>query len=127
MEASESQLPIEPPDRDGTVRLVDDRLVIEQLTVADGQTARVVRERAAAGEEPAKVVRRTIEIGARVLDREDAAVEVDFVRREYERAMSEHRRESERQHRETAERVERELRRAFGEEAGGGRLADALD
>jgi hypothetical protein len=127
MEASESQLPIEPPDQDGTVRLVDDRLVIEGLTVADEQTARVIRERAGAGEEPAKVVRRAIEIGARVLDREDAAVEVDFVRREYERAMAEHRRDSERQSRETVERVEQELRRAFGEEAGGGRLAEALD
>jgi hypothetical protein len=127
MEASESQLPIAPSDQDGHVRLVDNRLVIEGLTVADEQTARVIRERAGAGEEPAKVVRRTIEIGARVLDREDAAVEVDFVRREYERAMAEHRRDSERQQRETVERVEQELRRAFGEEAGGGRLAEALD
>jgi hypothetical protein len=128
MEASEKpQLPLDTDAQRGTVRLVDDRLVIEQMTVADGHTARVIRERAAAGEEPAKLVRRAIEIGARVLDREDAAVEVDFVRREYERAMAEHRRESERQHRETVERVEQELRRAFGEEAGGGRLAEALD
>ena len=47
----------------------------------DEQVARVVRERAGAGEEPARTVRRAIEIGSRVLDREETAAEVDYVRR----------------------------------------------
>jgi hypothetical protein len=128
MEASETpQLPIEPDPSEGTVRVLEDRIVVEGLTISDDQTARVVRERAEAGEEPARTVRRTIEIGARVLDREDAAVEVDFVRREYERVVAEHRAEAERQHREMVERVERELRQAFGDEGAGGKLSEALE
>jgi hypothetical protein len=127
MEASERpQLPLDA-DPDGTVRALEDRLVIERLTVSDERAAALVRDRKQAGQDPAKTVANAIEIGARVLDREDAAVEVDFVRREYERAMAEHRAESERQQREAVERIEQELRRAFGDEAAGGRLADALD
>lgn len=111
----------------GTVRVLEDRIVVEDLTIADEDAARVVRQRAKAGEEPARTVRRTIEIGARVLDREDAKVEVDFVRREYERVMEEHRREAERLNRETTERVEQEIRRAFGDGAAKGALAQALE
>ena len=127
MEASESQLPIEPPDQEGTVRLVDDRLVIEGLTVADEQTARVIRERAAAGEEPAKVVRRTIEIGARVLDREETAVEVDYVRREFEHLTHAHRETVEEQYREAVERIEEGLTRALGDDEAPGALSAALE
>ena len=127
MEASERpQLPLDEPS-EGTVRALEDRLLIERLTVSDDRAAALVRDRQQAGQDPAKTVANAIEIGARVLDREDAAVEVDFVRREYERAMAEHRAESERQQRETAERIEQELRRAFGDEAAAGRLAEALD
>ncbi|MGH2923522.1 MAG: hypothetical protein ACRDKH_05780, partial [Solirubrobacterales bacterium] len=127
MEASEKpQLPLDTGP-EGTVRALEDRLVIERLEVSDERAAAPVRERQQAGQDAAKTVANAIEIGARVLDREDAAVEVDFVRREYERAMAEHRAESERQQRETAERIEQELRHAFGDEAAAGRLAEALD
>ncbi len=127
MEASESQLPIAPLDQGGTVRLVDDHLVIEQLTVADEQTARVIRERAEAGEEPAKVVRRTIEIGARVLDREETAVEVDYVRREFEHLTHAHRETVEQQYREAVERIEEGLTRALGDDEAPGALSTALE
>jgi len=59
--------------------------VIERLTVTDERAARVVRERAEAGQESVRTVADAIEIGARVLDREDAAAEVDYVRAEFER------------------------------------------
>ena len=86
MEASEKQqLPLE----DGSVRALDDRLVIEGLTVSDERAARVVRERAEAGQPPPRTVADAIEIGARVLDREDAAAEVDYVRAEFERHAAE--------------------------------------
>ncbi len=85
MEASEKpQLPLDQTV-DGVVRALADRLVIESLTVTDERAARVVRERAEAGQEPARTVADAIEIGARVLDREDAAAEVDYVRAEFER------------------------------------------
>lgn len=85
MEASEKpQLPLDA-DADGTVRALDDRLVIEQLTVTDERAAQLVRDRQKAGQEPARTVANAIEIGARVLDREDSTAEVDFVRAEFER------------------------------------------
>jgi hypothetical protein len=74
---------------DGAVRALDDRLVIERLTVNDERAARVVRERAEAGQPSTKTVADAIEIGARVLDREDAAAEVDYVRAEFERHAAE--------------------------------------
>jgi hypothetical protein len=88
MEASET--PQQELDlADGAVRALDDRLVIESLTVSDARAARVVRERAEAGQAPPKTVSDAIEIGARVLDREDAAAEVDYVRAEFERQAAE--------------------------------------
>ncbi len=92
MEASERpQLPIDGSGEApaGVVRALDDRLVIERLTVSDERAARVVRERAEAGQAPARTVSDAIEIGARVLDREDAAAEVDYVRAEFERHAAE--------------------------------------
>jgi hypothetical protein len=92
MEASEkTQLPLDGTHghSDGVVRALDDRLVIERLTVTDKRAARVVRERAEAGQEGPRTVADAIEIGARVLDREDVAAEVDYVRAEFERQASE--------------------------------------
>jgi flagellar biosynthesis chaperone FliJ len=87
MEASEKpQLPLAAPD--GTVRALGDRLVIESLEVTDARAARLVRERAEAGQAPARTVADAIEIGSRVLDREDAAAEVDYVRAEFEQHAS---------------------------------------
>jgi hypothetical protein len=88
MEASERpQLPLDPGD-DGSVRAIDDRLVIERLTVTDERAARVVRERAEQGRTPAETVGKAIEIGARVLDSEETAANVDYVRAEFERHAS---------------------------------------
>jgi hypothetical protein len=81
MEASEKpQLPL---DSAASVRVLDDRIVVEQLTIADRDTARVVRERAETGQPPADTVTKSIEIGARVLEREGTAAEVDYVRAEF--------------------------------------------
>jgi hypothetical protein len=90
MEASESpQLPIDEIAANGIVRALDDRLVIERLTVEDARAAKLVRERAEAGEQPAQTVSDAIEIGARVLEREGLAAEVDYVRAEFERHAGE--------------------------------------
>ena len=84
MEASEKkQLPFD----DGTVRALDDRLVIERLEVIDERAARVVRERAHAGHSQPETVTKSIEIGARVLDSEATAANVDYVRAELERGV----------------------------------------
>jgi hypothetical protein len=73
----------------GSVRLIDDRLVIERLVVDDERTARVVRERAKARHDPPATVRDAIEIGARVLEREGTAAEVDYVKAEFGRQAGE--------------------------------------
>jgi hypothetical protein len=126
MEASEKQLPIETGGP-GSVRVVEDRIVIEDLTITDQETARVVRERAETGEEPARSVRRAVEIGTRVLDREDTAIEVDYVRREFERLTRAANETIEERNREAVERIEDGLRRALGGEEGPGALGQALD
>jgi hypothetical protein len=126
MEASERQLPIEPGGP-GSVRVVEDRIVIDGLTITDQETARVVRERAEGGEEPARSVRRAIEIGTRVLDREDTAIEVDYVRREFERLTRAQNETIEERNRAAVERIEEGLRRALGGEEGPGALGQALE
>ena len=94
MEASEKpQLSLDQPGAEGVVRALDDRLVIEHLTVADERSARVVRERAEAGQAPTQTVAKAIEIGARVLDSEETAVNVDYVRAELERGVGQLNRE----------------------------------
>jgi len=89
MEASEKpqlQIGDEP---DGTVRALGDKIVIEALTVDDRRAAEVVRDRSQAGTLPSETVRKAIEIGARVLDSEETAVNVDYVRRELEAGLGE--------------------------------------
>jgi hypothetical protein len=85
MEASEKpQLPLDGIDQ-GAVRAIGDRIVIERLEMSDERAARVVRERAEGGQAPGETVTKAIEIGARVLDTEETAVNVDYVRAEFER------------------------------------------
>lgn len=88
MEASEKpQLPL---DHDGSasVRAIDDRLVIERLEVHDPGAARVVREQAKNDRAPAETVSRAIEIGARLIESEGTAANVDYVNAQFERQMS---------------------------------------
>lgn len=77
-----SQLPL--GDDPGSVRAIGDRIVIEGLTVADERTAKVVRERAETGAPAAETVTKAIEIGARVIDSEGTATNVDYVQRVFE-------------------------------------------
>ena len=87
MEASEKPQLAFGDSVDGIVRALDDRLVIESLTVEDERAARLVRDRAQSGRPAAETVRKAIEIGSRVLDREETAANVDYVRRELESGL----------------------------------------
>jgi len=114
MEASSKpQLPLDDLS-EGVVRALDDRLVIERLTVADERAARVVRMRAEAGQRPAETVAKAVEIGARVLDSEETAANVDYVRAEFERHAGALR-----------ERLMKQLE--AGDEALSERIAEAFD
>jgi hypothetical protein len=85
MEASE-QLPIH---EQATIRVVGDRIVVEHLDVEDARAAQLVRDRKERGAHPADTVAKTIEIGARVIDSEGTAANVDYVRAEFGRHAGE--------------------------------------
>ncbi|MCE3267327.1 MAG: hypothetical protein K0S15_2036 [Solirubrobacterales bacterium] len=89
MEASEKpQLPLQPDVQgNASVRLVEDRIVIERMEIADRGTARVVRDQAGEGREPVETVSRAIEIGARVIESEGTAANVDFVNSQFQQHM----------------------------------------
>ena len=69
------------------MRAIGDRLVIERLEVNDPGAARVVQEQVGEGHQPAETVARAIEIGARVIESEGTAANVDYVKAELERQL----------------------------------------
>ena len=71
-----------------SVRALGDRIVIEALTVDDERAARIVRERAESGTGAAETIAKAIEIGARVLDSEGTAANVDYVQRVFEERVA---------------------------------------
>lgn len=87
MEASRSHLDQLPFEERASVRAIDDRIVIESLTVSDERAAKVVRERVEAGDAAAETVKKAIEIGARVIDSESTATNVDYVQRVVEEKL----------------------------------------
>ncbi|MEA2391374.1 MAG: hypothetical protein QOK31_1483, partial [Solirubrobacteraceae bacterium] len=107
------------------VRTHGDRLVIDALVVDDASAVKLAQERERAGEDPAKLVQDAISIGARVLDREQAGAQADFVRAEFEKQA----REVESAFAERAQRVGDELAKqldgVFG--ADSGHLTKALE
>lgn len=87
MEASRSHLDELPFEQRPSVRAIDDRIVIESLTVSDERAAKVVRERHEAGVPAPETVAKAIEIGARVIDSESTATNVDYVQRVVEEKL----------------------------------------
>ena len=77
------------PLRHPHVKVIGDVLAIDGLVVEDGCAVRLVREREQNGEDPVKTVLDAVSIGARVLDREQAAANAEFVKTEFERAAGE--------------------------------------
>src|SRR5256714_5851959 len=73
------------PLRNAHVRTIGDRLAVDGLVLRDESAVRVVREREEAGDDPVRTVVDAIEIGVRVLDREQAGANADFVRSEFDR------------------------------------------
>jgi len=100
------------------VRLVGGRLRIDGLVLDDEAVIRLVEERVAAGEDPAGVVSDAIEIGARVLGREQTAAQADFVKAEFERAARQLDAEFVERARKVAERLDAKVDEAFGAEHG---------
>ena len=77
------------PLRQPHVTVLANRLVVDGLVIDDATAVELVRVRSEAGENPVTVVADAIEIGARVLDREQAAASTDFVKAEFEKVSRE--------------------------------------
>ena len=113
------------PLRQPHVRTVGERLAIDGLVIDDECAVRLVRERERSGGDPVKAVREAVEIGARVLDREQAAANAEFVRTEFERASREVQSEFAEKARTIAQLFERQFDDVFG--ADSGQLARELE
>jgi hypothetical protein len=107
------------------VRVMGDRVAIDGLVVEDECAVRLVRGRAENGDDPARIVLDSIEIGARVLDREQAGANAEFVKAEFEKASREVQHEFTEQARSIAQFFETQFADVFGEEDG--RLAKELE
>lgn len=106
------------PLRQAHVALVGDRLVIDGLVVDDECAVRLVRERAEAGDDPSGVVVDAVEIGARILEREQAGANADFVRNEFERTAREVETGFAERAKEVADDLGRKVDEVFGPESG---------
>ena len=111
MEAATS---LRPPQ----VRTRGERLLLDGVVVADDCAVRLVREREQAGGDPTRLVLDAIEIGARVLDREQTGANAEFVRAEFERAARELETEFIDRARRVAERLDAKVDEAFGADDG---------
>src|SRR3954471_21172121 len=113
------------PLRHPHVTTAGDRLTVHDLTVEDEAAARLVREREQSGDDPVKIVADAIEIGARVLDREQAAANAEYVRTEFEKTATEIDRQFSDKARTVAEHFGNKVDEVFGEE--GGQLAKEFE
>ncbi len=96
------------------VHVVNDRLAIDWLVVDDDTAVRLAAER----DDPARFVVEAIEIGARVLDREQTGANAEFVRAEFEKTARELDSEFVERARQVAERLDRKVDEVFGPEHG---------
>jgi hypothetical protein len=110
----EAATPLHKP----SVRTLGDRLAVDGLVVEDECAVRLVREREEAGDDPAAAVVDAIEIGARVLDREHAAANTEYVKTEFDRASKEVEQAFTERAREVAELLGRKVDEVFGPENG---------
>lgn len=113
------------PLRKPSVRAVGDRVAVDGLVVEDEATLRLVREREDAGEDTVKLALDAIAIGARVLDREQAGANADFVKAEMEKAARELDSEFAERARQLGEQLDRQLAEFLSPD--GGSLPAALE
>ena len=113
------------PLRQPHVKVIGDRLAIDGLVLDDECAVRLVREREQNGQDPVKTVQDAVEIGARVLDREQAGANAEFVKTEFEKASKDVQQEFTEKARTIAEFFETQFAAVFGEDDG--QLAKELE
>ena len=107
------------------IHVLANAFVVDGLTVDDRCAAELVRARTEAGEDPARVVTEAIEIGARVLDREQAGATVELFRADLEKSTREAEAALANRAAQLSEAFARKFDEAFGSE--GGHMAQALE
>ena len=113
------------PLRQPHVRTIGDRVVVDGLVIQDECAVRLVREREEAGADPVRFVADAVEIGARVLDREQAGANAEFVRSEFDKVSREVENAFTERAREVGQQLAQQLDEVFGPESG--HLTKALD
>ncbi|MDQ6749735.1 MAG: DUF2130 domain-containing protein [Actinomycetota bacterium] len=113
------------PLRQPHLRLIGDRVVVEGLLVDDETAVRLVRERQEAGGDGVELLLGAIEIGARVLDREQTGANVELAKVELERAARELETTFGEGARTLSEQLSGQLEQVFGAESG--HLTKALE
>ena len=106
------------PLRQPHVRVLGDRVAVDGLVVEDECAVRLVREREQNGDDPVKTVLDAVEIGARVLDREQAGANAEFVKTEFEKAATDLNAQFTDRAREVAEFFNTRVDQVFGPENG---------
>src|SRR6185312_8910765 len=107
------------------VELRDDGVFIDGLLVEDRTLAELAARRLERDISPQDTVVEALEIGARVLDREATAAEVDFVKREFERVSAELEQAFTERATKVADSFEEQFEHFLGDE--GGTMSKALD
>lgn len=106
--------PAPTPLHHSNVRVVGGRLVVDGLVVEDATAVRLATE----ASDAAQLLLDTIEVGARILDREQVGANADFVKAEFEKAARDLDAEFVDRARRVAERLDKRLDEAFGAEHG---------
>jgi hypothetical protein len=100
------------------VRTFNGELLIDGLRVDDETVVSMVFERERRGEPVDRLVRRMVEVGARVLEREDTGAQTDFVKAEFERTARQLDAEFVERARKVAERLDQKVDEVFGPDDG---------
>src|SRR3954454_12144449 len=106
------------PLRHPRITVLANRVLVDGLAIDDPTAVELVRARLEAGDDPARVVGGAVEIGARVLHREQTGADVEFVKAELEKTAREVQGEFADRSRAVAEVFDRKFDEAFGPDTG---------
>ncbi len=106
------------PLRQPRISILANAIVVDGLTITDRAAVQLIRTRVEAGEDPAKVVADALEIGTRVLDREQAGATVELFRADLEKSTREAETTISKGAGEVTEAFARKFDEAFGAETG---------
>jgi urease gamma subunit len=106
------------PLRHPRITVLANRVLVDGLSIDDPRTVDLVRARVEAGDDPGRIVAEAVEIGARVLHREQTGANVEFVKAEFEKSARQLDTEFVERSRKVAERLDQKFEEAFGPENG---------